>query len=336
MNNWSSILEEILYLKNDISILSPEALDCLYGSMWGLNYRYTPLQECISKEKNKIRILVYTIKRLKQIVRHTDITFIKREVPRCGIGFGTYGWKYDHKLIWKAIKLKASLIDTAEGYGYGVVEIELGKALKKASGSIEVTTKVRRDHMSEKALINAATRSNEKLGVIPHYQLHFPHNEYTDEQLGSILAHLRIDKKIKSIGLSNCSVDMIESMQRFLSNYSGDTIRSVQMSYSLADRRIESVLLPYCQERGIVVLAYSPLGQSFKKMYKPVLDDVGKRYNATASQVALSWLLDKPGVMPIPRTNDIKHLEENMDAENLILEQSDIEEIEDNYPRSLI
>ena len=331
--NWFKVIEELdQFQKGSIALtnLSPLTLDSLHGSMWGMNHRFISVSECISKHQEAL--VSYSLRRIQKLVESPAVSFRVKKISRCRVGFGTYGWKYDHKLIQRAIHFGVPLIDTAEGYGYGKVEIALGEALRKSQGYVDVTTKVSRNHMSPSAIRNAAARSKKKLGIIPHYQLHFPHDKYTDEELGSTLVALRQQGTIRSIGLGNCSVDMVESMQQFLSDFSGDVIRSVQVRYNLMDRRIESALLPYCQKRGILVIAYSPLGQRYQDLHQPVLDTIAKKIGCEPSQVALSWLLSHPGVIPIPRTNNMKHLRSNIEASDVILSQSQIDELEQIYP----
>ena len=326
---WSLVLEELqAFQKQRISLndLSELTRDTLHGSMWGLNHRFMSLEECL--ENNPVSVLRYSINRIKELVDSPDVSFRRRKTEQCGIGVGTYGWKYDERIIITAVEKGACLIDTAEGYGYGKVETELGRVLKKCK-PVEVATKIRRDHMSPNSIHNAVKRSNQKLGVIPHVQLHFPHIKYPYAIKN--LADLRQKGLILSIGLGNCSVDMIESAQRFLSDYSGDVIRSVQVRFNLADQRIKETLLPYCQNRGILVLAYSPLGQNFKKFIRPVLEEMADFYDATLSQIALAWILGHRGVTPIPRTNNLKHLQQNMEATQLKLSQEDIEELGQKY-----
>lgn len=329
-----TIIDELnLFEKNKLNFsdLTAELKDTLYGSMMGLNLRYQTLEE--SLKSNKEAIVKGTRDQLEHLIRLKKVEIpYSGPLPRQEIGFGTYGWKYDRTIIEKALKLNVGLIDTAEGYGFGKVETELGKIFKEIEPRpSNITTKVSRNHMSPSALVSAANRSVEKLGVTPHYQLHFPNLSYSDIQLGKALVQLRKAGKIKSIGLGNCSVAMIESMNNFLQTYSKDKVHSVQVSYSLIDRRIESFLLPYCQQRGILVIAYSPLGQKFKDLNRPILPVIAKKYGATPAQIALAWILSKPGVLPIPRTNNIEHLIENSESNELILEKDDIKILEEYY-----
>jgi diketogulonate reductase-like aldo/keto reductase len=334
---WKKILDELqAFAKEQIPLnkLNDLTIDTLYGSMYGLNHRYLLLTEALSKDfKN---ILIYSICRIKHLVEIPAMSFRPRSLSNTRqIGYGTYGWKYNPKLIRLALQ-KGILIDTAEGYGYGRVEMKIGQVIASKKYTPHITTKVARSHMSPQAIIAAAKRSQERLGVTFHYQLHFPNNKYTDEQIGEAFVSLRRAGIISSIGLGNCSIDMIESMQSFLSDYSGDIIRSVQVRYNLGDRRIEKTLLPYCQQRGILILAYSPLGQKFSQLYKPILDTIGKQYKCTAAQVALAWILQHRGVMPIPRTNNLNHMIDNINAVHIRLDEDIIANLNREFANAII
>ena len=332
MLDWKSTLQELqAFAHRDIHLgnLSHLSIDTLYGSMYGLNHRYMLLSSALSKDFDNM--MAYSIQRIKHLIALPQVTYRHQVIPKNRqMGFGTYGWKYNPELIKLAVQ-KGLLIDTAEGYGFGRVETRLGQILDWEQHP-QVNTKVSRSHMSSKAIIAAAKRSRQKLGVIPHYQTHFPHAAHSDEEVGTSLVSLRRSDIIQSIGLGNCSIDMIESMQAFLSDYSGDVIHSIQVEYNLGNRRIEKTLLPYCQERGIAIIVYSPLGQKFNKLWRPVLDNAAKRYECTAAQVALAWVLRHKGVVPIPRTNNMEHLMENIDAMSIKLGEGTIAELNRIYP----
>lgn len=326
MITWEQVRVELINF-NRLDSVNELTIDTLHGSMWGLNMRYMSLEEALKINKNNL--IAYSLKRINKLVDQELFTFKVRSVPRCGVGYGTYGWKYNQSIIEYAIK-EASVIDTAEGYGFGKVETELGKILKILHLSpIEVITKVRRDHMSPIAITNAVKRSVEKLNRPPNIQLHFPNDAYPDAV--KYLADLRKDGYVKSIGLSNCSIDMIESAQLLLSEYSGDVISSVQMPFNLVDNRLQKIFIPYCQKRGIVVLAYSPLGQKFERLKSTMLTKMAKKYCCTQAQIALAWVLSFNGVLPIPNSNNLEHLRENFACNDLYLDKGDVIELTNFY-----
>lgn len=285
--DWEAVETEMREWQQDaapLSGLSPLAFDTLQGSVRALRWpgmagMDTAVDDALRAAGS--RVWDYTYARLLRLQEQPNFTFNPRVPERCRVGCGTFGWKYDHAIV-RAAAQAGSLIDTAEGYGYGRVEVQLGKAL--LGRPAEVSTKVRRDHMSPKSLRAALLRSREKLGRTPHYQLHYPHHQYPEAILQ--LASFRAEGLIQSIGTGNCSVDQLESDQRLLSDRTGDVIRSVQVPFSLLDQRIRDTMIPYSQARGIMVMAYSPLGQSFKTLLRPILQHMADKYNASPATVA--------------------------------------------------
>lgn len=333
--DWDSVEDQLTHFQG-LSGLHPLTLDTLYGSVFAMRWRVEPgmdISFAQAMAESGQEVVAYSLQRIRALREAPDFTFTPRQPIRCGMGLGTFGWKYDHGIIHEAVECGVSLIDTAEGYGYGRVETALGEALKEC-GQVEVTTKVRRDHMSPLALGNAVKRSVEKLGLVPHMQLHYPSQKYPDAV--KRLVSCRKAGLIKSIGLGNCSVDQIEAAQRFLSDFSGDVIRSVQVRFNLLDQRVKGALLPYCQARGILVLAYSPLGQRLKDLIRPALLKVAKAHDCSPARVALAWILEHRGVMPIPRANSLAHLHDNLAAVQLRLTTEDILALAKEYPDELL
>jgi diketogulonate reductase-like aldo/keto reductase len=78
-------------------------------------------------------------------------------------------------------------------------------------------------------------------------------------------------------------------------------------------------------------MAYSPLGQKFDKLKSPVLSKMARKYDCTEAQIALSWILSFPGVLPIPNTNNIEHLKQNFESNDLYLAKNDLLELTNYY-----
>ncbi len=331
--DWNLVLDQLLFLdkkeSRNIDGLNNLTIDTLHGSVYGLNYRYQSLHEVLSDVLKRKNIINYSISRIKKLIPYRNFSFKKRKPERCRIGVGTYRWDYNPKLIEYAIRMGVSLIDTAEGYGYGKVEKELGTLLQNYKCSkVNVFTKIRRDHMSHNAITRAMDRSINHLHIKPHIQLHYPNDKYPNAI--TFLSDYNKRGKIKSIGLGNCSVDMIEQSQRMI-NASGGIINSVQLPFSLLNFRIKKTVIKYCNARGILVIAYSPLGQDFKKLNSDFLKQIAKKYDAASSQIALSWILSHKGVLPIPQTNNINHLKENFGANNLHISKAHKKALQDYY-----
>ena len=124
--------------------------------------------------------------------------------------------------------------------------------------------------------------------------------------------------KVRFVGVSNFSVDEMREAERALG--SGSVVEN-QVKYSLFDREFAESLLPYCEENGVTVLAYSSLEQGrFESELKrrPALREVMDRVRAetgkTAAQLLLNWVLRSPVVVTIPQTNRVHRVDENCGA----------------------
>lgn len=213
-------------------------------------------------------------------------------------GWGSYGWNYDPAIPLKAIELGTSLIDTAEGYGFGKVEVELGKALKNVNlKNTLLASKVSRTHMSKRAVVSAGRRSQEKLcKTIDLYQLHWPHPTVPWEDTYEGLAALVEQGVIKQIGVCNHSVGLLAKARRIAAGF-GLEIVSNQISYNWEVLTERKYILEYCNRCRITVIGHSPFRQD-----KPKAVEIKK--------VLGNYL--KQGVIPIPGTNNLVHLKENL------------------------
>jgi diketogulonate reductase-like aldo/keto reductase len=314
----------------------PWVVDTLRGSVRELGWRGTLTQEVIDNPGQIDSLAKRAIDRLKKLEgwfwklppHYNPISGIR-------IGLGTFGWKYDFDIISEAVADGIIFIDTAETYGYGRVEIALGKVMEELDEVPLVATKVSRSRMSYNSIINAAKRSMEKLGLgrLELYQIHWPNPEYDLGRSMDAMKTLIEEGIIDSVGVCNFCVDQLMDAQSKLEPY---PIASVQTRYSLLDRGAERALIPYCQSIGIPVIAYSPLGQDFREFKKAagwkVLSDVAKRYGASEAQIALAWVRSGEGVIPIPRTNNVNHVLEIAQVASFDLEPGDIEELDEAFP----
>lgn len=215
-----------------------------------------------------------------------------------GVGWGSYGWNGDFSIPIKAVHLGASLIDTSEGYGFGKVEKALGKALNDIplQGTL-LATKASRTHMSRSAIISAAKRSRDKLGrTIDLYQVHWPHPTIPWEDTYEGLASLIEQRVIKQIGVCNHSVGLLAKARRIATGF-GLEIVSNQISYNWEVLTERKYILEYCNRCRITVIGHSPFRQD-----KPKAVEIKK--------VLGNYL--KQGVIPIPGTSNLLHLEENL------------------------
>ena len=235
------------------------------------------------------------------------------------------------RVLRRAFELGMNFFDTADSYGPHVDEELIAEALHPYPKGLVIATKGgllrprpgawdpdgRPEHL-KRALEGSLKRL--KLDRIDLYQLHAPDSRVPFADSVGALAEAQRAGKIRHIGVSNVSVKQLEEARRIC------TIVSVQNQYNLDDRSSEDVLKA-CERLGIAFLPWYPLGAGAVLRSKAV-QNISKRVKATASQIALAWLLAKsPVMLPIPGTADLKHLEENADAARLTLSQDEIREL---------
>jgi len=126
---------------------------------------------------------------------------------------------------------------------------------------------------------------------------------------------------VKYIGLSEVTTEQIKKAQEYV------TVVSIQNMYSVDNRKWEAEL-QYCEQNNMAFIPWYPLsGGNVKALEK--LTDTGRKYNATAQQVALSWLLHhSPNILLIPGTSKVKHLEDNYKALSVTLSEEDMNELD--------
>ncbi len=160
-----------------------------------------------------------------------------------------------------------------------------------------------------------------RLDRIDLYQLHrIDPKVPAEEQLG-VLKDLQAQGKIKHIGLSEVNVRQIQHAQTIV------PIVSVQNRYSLTDRGAEQVL-EHCESKNIGFIPWFPLAAGRLSGTDSAIGRVAARLKVTPSQVALAWLLWRsPVMLPIPGTSSVKHLEENVTAASLNLDENTLQEL---------
>ena len=249
------------------------------------------------------------------------------------IGQGT--WNMGERAADKAAEVRAlqlgldlgmSVIDTAEMYADGGAEKVVGEAIAGRRSEAYLVSKVLPQNASRKGVVAACEKSLKRLKVehIDLYLLHWPGSVPFAETLEGLMA-LKQAGKIHEYGVSN--FDLAE-MKQACALTGGDAIEANQVLYNLRRRGIEWDLLPWCQERGVLLMAYSPLESSRKEQERlladPALQAVAARHQATPAQIALAWLLRQDGVMPIPKAVGEAHVRANAAAMALRLEQEDL------------
>jgi pyridoxine 4-dehydrogenase len=245
-------------------------------------------------------------------------------------GKGVWGEPADRseaiRVLKRGVELGINFIDTADSYGPGVSEELIAEALHPYPTGLVIATKGGFDRPGPDRWVEngrpehlraACEGSLKRLHVdrIDLYQLHrIDPKVPVDDQLGT-LKDLQARGKIKHIGLSEVSVKQIKHAETIV------RVVSVQNRYSLTDRGSEDVL-KYCEKQKIGFIPWFPLAAGRLSGEKSPVAEVAEELKATPSQVALAWLLARsPVMLPIPGTSRVGHLEENVAAAGLKLDE---------------
>lgn len=221
------------------------------------------------------------------------------------------------------------LIDTAEMYGDGEAESIVAEAIGPRRADVFLVSKVLPQNSSKRGTIAACERSLKRLRTdrIDLYLLHWRGSPPLAETVAAF-AELTAAGKILNWGVSNFDIDDM----RELSKVDGaQDCATNQVLYNPSRRGIEYDLMPYCRDRKIPIMAYSPIEQG-RLLTHAALRDVAKRHNATPAQVALAWLIRQDGVITIPKATTLKHVDDNLGALNLTLTADDLATLDKHFP----
>jgi pyridoxine 4-dehydrogenase len=248
-------------------------------------------------------------------------------------GPGIWGEPPDHdeakQVLRRAVDLGITFIDTADSYGPHVSETLIAEALHPYPEDLVIATKggLERPGPGQwppngrpEHLIAACegSLSRLKLDQIPLYQFHRPDTAVPLADSIGALVQLKEQGKIRHIGVSNVSEPELREAQRLT------PIVSIQNRFNVGDRRSES-LLDLCEQEQLVFLPWAPIQDAAGNA---ALRDIAAKHNATTSQVVLAWLLARsPQLLPIPGTGSVAHLQENVAAAALQLEQREVDAI---------
>ncbi|GAA1919582.1 aldo/keto reductase [Nocardioides lentus] len=258
------------------------------------------------------------------------------DLPVNRLGFGTmqltgegvWGPPKDHDeavaVLRRAVELGVTLFDTADSYGPTVAEELLREALHPYADDVVVATKAGLTRTGPGQWVpvgrpaylrQQCELSLRRLGLdrIDLFQLHRIDPEVAlEDQVGELLA-LRDEGKIRHIGLSEVDVDQLAMAQTIA------PIASVQNLYNLANRDAET-LLEHCEAHDVAFIPWFPLATGALSKSDGPLADAAERHDASPSQLALAWLLQRsPVMLPIPGTSSRAHLEDNVAAAHVEL-----------------
>jgi len=273
------------------------------------------------------------------------------------------------RVVEQAIEKGINFIDTAPIYGNGRSEEVIGRAIRKKAGRVVIATKCGLEQKGRSIRVDLSAgfirkeieNSLRRLGVetVDLYQCHWPdENTPLDETFGE-LKSLVEEGKVRYIGVSNFSRELLERALLIA------PVKSNQMQYSLFDRTIEKDLVPFCEGKGVSILSYGSLGggiltgkykappnfpkgdvRSFFYQYyrEPfwskagnfvsVLDGIAGKHKAPVSDVAINWVLSRPGIAScIAGCRTPAQLEQNVKAPDWELSGGELQDIQQAYDR---
>ena len=228
------------------------------------------------------------------------------------------------------IDLGMTLIDTAEMYANGGSEQVVGAAIAGQRDRVFLVSKVLPTHATRRGTVTACEASLRRLGtdVLDLYLLHWPGSVPIAETVEAF-DRLRTAGKIRHWGVSNLGV---EEMEEVIAVPGGDRVATDQVLYNLRRRGIEWRLLPWCRERGVPIMAYSPVDQGRLASTRR-LQELAARRGITAARLALAWVLRHPDVFAIPAARNPEHVRDNRAALDLELDERELAELDRAFPR---
>ena len=257
-------------------------------------------------------------------------TLVFGDITVFRLGLGTNRIRHDdssREALKKAVELGINFIDTGSAYTNGESEEVIGETLAPYQDLV-ISTKggmVRPDFRIDSRpetldywLENSLKQL--KLKTIPLYFLHRvdPHVPLRESLL--FLKQMQQEGKIKHIGLSQVTVAQIEEARKYVD------IVAVENEYNLSERAYDDVV-SYAGREKIVFLPFFPLHAEEPEFQ--VLQTMRRKYDATAQQLALAWLLKRsPMMLPIPGSRSIEHLKENIDAMKIRLSDEDFKKLQ--------
>lgn len=227
------------------------------------------------------------------------------------------------------IELGLTLIDTAEMYGNGAAEEIVAEASRGLRDQLFIVSKVLPYNASRNGVIEACERSLKRLKTdrIDLYLLHWRGSVPLADTLAGFERLLR-DGKIRHHGVSNFDAD---DMQEWVGLAGGEKVAANQILYNLTRRGPEFELIPWCRERKIAIMAYTPIEQGRMLRHK-ALAEIAARHGATPAQVALAWLLRQDGMILIPKASKQEHVRENVGALDVKLSADDLAALDRAFP----
>jgi diketogulonate reductase-like aldo/keto reductase len=256
------------------------------------------------------------------------------EVPVLGLGTWKMGEDRRRRdqeaaALKLGLDLGMTLVDTAEMYASGGAEEVVREALLGRRDEVFLVSKVLPSNASRAGTMRACEASLKRLGTdrLDLYLLHWRGGVPLAETVAGFEA-LKAAGKIVHWGVSNFDAGDMDELAGIAG---GESVQTNQVLYNLSSRAIEFDLMPQSEAAAIPIMAYSPIGQG------DLSDDsrirkIASRHGVTAAQVALAWVLRRPGVIAIPKAARPEHVRDNRAVLDLKLTAQDLAELDAGFP----
>jgi pyridoxine 4-dehydrogenase len=233
----------------------------------------------------------------------------------------------------RAVELGVNFIDTADSYGPDVSETLIAETLYPYADDLVIASKGglvrpgpgkwepdgRPEHLRE-ALEGTLRRL--KLEQIPLYQFHRVDPKVPLEESVGALAELKDQGKIRHVGLSNVNEEQLRKAEQIV------PIVSIQNRYNVTDRTSETVV-DLCEQEELAFLPWAPIQQADDV---EVITDAARNHGFTPRQIVLAWLLARsPQILPIPGSGSPEHVQDNIAAATIKLDQGEVAAITDAF-----
>ena len=233
----------------------------------------------------------------------------------------------------RAVELGVNFIDTADSYGPDVSERLIAETLHPYPDDLVIATKGglvrpgpgrwdadgRPEHLRE-ALEGSLRRL--RVDMIDLYQLHRPDPKVPLEESVGFLAEMKNQGKVRHIGISNATEEQLRTAEQIV------PIVSVQNRYNVVDRTSETTV-DLCEQEELTFLPWAPIQQADEV---GVITDAARNHGFTPRQIVLAWLLARsPQILPIPGSGSAEHVEANVAAAGIKLDQGEVAAITDAF-----
>jgi pyridoxine 4-dehydrogenase len=229
-------------------------------------------------------------------------------------------------VLRRVVELGVNFIDTADSYGPAVSEELIAEALHPYPDDLVIATKGGLERTGPDEWPSAAhpdrlkrvceeSLRRLKVDTIDLYQHHRPDPAVPYAESIGALVELKERGKIRHVGVSNVDEEHLRVAQSLT------PVVSVQNRYNVADRRSET-MVDLCEQESITFIPYSPVKDLDGN---PVVEEIATRHAVQPMQIVLAWLLARsPAMLPIPGTGSVAHLEENVAAATIRLDDDEV------------